>query len=151
MELEYKIETAKIEDLKEILELQHLAYITEAKRFNNMNIQPLTETLDELINEFNNGLVIKMTIDNKIIGSIRAKEDNNTVYIGKLMVHPDCRNKGYGSMLVLEIEKHYSNKRFELFTSTRSIENIRMYERLGYKPFKTEKIDSELEFIYLEK
>lgn len=145
------IEKAKFDDLKEILDLQHLAYITEAKRFNNMNIQPLTETLNELIEEFNKGIVLKLTIDNKIVGSIRAYEKDDTAYIGKLMVHPEYRNKGYGSMLLKEIEECYKNKRYELFTSTRSIENIRMYERVGYKPFKTEKIDNELEFIYLEK
>ena len=145
------IEKAKHDDLKEILDLQHLAYITEAKRFNNMNIQPLTETLNELIEEFNKGIVLKLTIDNKIVGSIRAYEKDDTAYIGKLMVHPEYRNKGYGSMLLKEIEECYKNKRFELFTSTRSIENIRMYERVGYKPYKTEKIDNELEFIYLEK
>ncbi len=145
------IEKAKFDDLKEILDLQHLAYITEAKRFNNMNIQPLTETLNELIEEFNKGIVLKLTIDNKIVGSIRAYEKNDTAYIGKLMVHPEYRNKGYGSMLLKEIEECYNNKRYELFTSTRSIENIRMYERVGYKPFKTERIDNELEFIYLEK
>lgn len=145
------IEKAKFDDLKEILDLQHLAYITEAKRFNKMNNQPLTETLNELIEEFNKGIVLKLTIDNKIVGSIRAYEKDYTVYIGKLMVHPEYRNKGYGSMLLKEIEECYKNKRYELFTSTRSIENIRMYERVGYKPFKTEKIDNELEFIYLEK
>ena len=145
------IEKVKIDDLKEILDLQHLAYITEAKRFNNMNIKPLTETLNELIEEFNKGIVLKLTIDNKIVGSIRAYEKDDTAYIGKLMVHPEYRNKGYESMLLKEIEECYKNKRYELFTSTRSIENIRMYERVGYKQFKTEKIDNELEFIYLEK
>ena len=145
------IEKAYISDLKEILDLQHLAYITEAKRFNNMNIKPLTETLNELIEEFNKGIVLKLTIDNKIVGSIRAYEKDDTAYIGKLMVHPEYRNKGYESMLLKEIEECYKNKRYELFTSTRSIENIRMYERVGYKQFKTEKIDNELEFIYLEK
>ena len=145
------IEKATFNDLKEILDLQRFAYITEAERFNNMNIQPLTETLDELVEEYNKGIVLKLTIDNKIIGSIRAYELNNTVYIGKLMVHQDYRNKGYGSMLLSKIEEYFPNKRYELFTSTRSIENIRMYERVGYKPFKTEKIDNELEFIYLEK
>ena len=145
------IEKATFNDLKEILDLQRFAYITEAERFNNMNIQPLTETLDELVEEYNKGIVLKLTIDNKIIGSIRAYELNNTEYIGKLMVHQDYRNKGYGSMLLSKIEEYFPNKRYELFTSTRSIENIRMYERVGYKPFKTEKIDNELEFIYLEK
>ncbi len=147
----YEISKANFNDLKEILELQHLAYITEAKIYNDMNIEPLTETIDELISEFNNGLVLKLTIDNKIIGSIRAKEKNNTVYIGKLMVHPDYRRNGFGSLLLTELEKMYPNKRYELFTSVRSLENIRLYERLGYVPFKMDDDDKEIQFVYFEK
>ena len=147
----YEITKATYEDLEEILDLQHLAYITEAQRFNNMNIQPLTETLDELIDEYNSGLVIKMTINNKIIGSIRAREENGTVHIGKLMVHPDYRKNGFGSLLLTELENLFPNKRYELFTSTRSLDNIRMYERLGYTPFKIEDEDKEISFVFFEK
>lgn len=147
----YEITKANYEDLEEILDLQHLAYITEAQRFNNMNIQPLTETLDELIDEYNSGLVIKMTINNKIIGSIRAREENGTVHIGKLMVHPDYRRNGFGSLLLTELENLFPNKRYELFTSTRSLDNIRMYERLGYTPFKIEDEDKEISFVFFEK
>ena len=147
----YEITKANYEDLEEILDLQHLAYITEAQRFNNMNIQPLTETLDELIDEYNSGLVIKMTINNKIIGSIRAREENGTVHIGKLMVHPDYRKNGFGSLLLTELENLFPNKRYELFTSTRSLDNIRMYERLGYTPFKIEDEDKEISFVFFEK
>ncbi|MBP5444685.1 MAG: GNAT family N-acetyltransferase [Acholeplasmatales bacterium] len=145
------ITKAKLSDLKEILDLQHLAYISEAKLFNNMNIEPLTETLDDLINEFNNGIVLKLTVDDKIIGSVRTYVKNDTAYIGKLMVHPDYQKKGYGSKLLLEIEKVCNTNRFELFTSTRSIKNIKLYESLGYKQFKIKKVDEELSFIYLEK
>ena len=142
---------ATFDDLNEILDLQHLAYISEAKLFNDMNIQPLTETIDELIDEYNKGLVLKMIIDNKIVGSIRAHESDNTVHIGKLMVHPDYQNRGLGTKLLLEIEKYYPNKRYELFTSTRSIKNIKLYESNGYKIFKTEKVYNDIEFVYLEK
>lgn len=144
------IEKAYISDLKEILDLQHLAYITEARRFDNMNIQPLKETLDELIKEYNKGIILKFVYDNKIIGSIRGYEENNTLYIGKLMVHPDYRNKGFGSMLLLEIEKYYPNNRYELFTSSRSVENIRLYQKMGYSIFKESVVDG-INFIYLEK
>ena len=142
---------AELNDLKEILDLQHLAYISEAKLFNDMTIQPLTETLDELIEEYNKGIVLKFVFENKIIGSIRAHEDNGTIYIGKLMVHPDYQQKGYGTMLIKEIEKMFPNKRFELFTSTRSINNIKLYQKNGYKIFKTEKVYNDLEFVFLEK
>ncbi len=90
------IEKATLKDLKEILDLQHFAYITEANRFNNMSIEPLTETLDELIKEYEKGIVLKMVIDNQIIDSVRGYVDNNTLHIKKLMVHQSFRGNGYG-------------------------------------------------------
>ena len=63
-----------------------------------------------------------------------------------------CRKKkGMGTKLLLEIENQYPNHRYELFTSTKSISNIRLYERLRYKIFKDETVSLELQFIYLEK
>ena len=58
---------------------------------------------------------------------------------------------GVARQLLLEIENQYPNHRYELFTSTKSISNIRLYERLRYKIFKDETVSLELQFIYLEK
>ncbi len=143
---------AEKKDLPEILELQYLAYQSEAALFGSQDIPPLKETLSELDDEFENGIVLKMIDDNgKIIGSVRSKSDESTVYVGKLMVHPDHQKKGYGKKLLREIERFYLNKRLELFTSTRSIDNIKLYEKMGYKKFKEKKITDELVFVYLEK
>lgn len=143
---------AKLDDLKEILQLQYLAYQSEADLFGSRDIPPLKQTLDEVIEEFNNGIILKMIDDNtSIIGSVRAQERNGTVYIGKLMVHPDHRHKGFGTMLLSEIEKYFSVKRYELFTSTRSLDNIRLYQKLGYKIFAHKSINEEFEFVYMEK
>lgn len=139
-------------NLREILDLQYLAYQSEAALFGSKDIPPLKETLSELEAEFEKGIILKMVDDKgKIIGSVRSKSDEKTVYIGKLMVHPDEQKKGYGKKLLCEIERYYPNKRFELFTSTRSIDNIRLYEKMGYKKFKEEKITDELVFVYMEK
>lgn len=147
-----KTETARIEDLQSILELQYLAYQSEADLFGTRDIPPLKQTLEEAEDEYRKGVILKMVDeDGVIIGSVRAHEKDGTAYIGKLMVHPDHRGKGYGSGLLCEIEKHFPGRRFELFTSTRSIDNIRLYEKLGYKMFDRKKINEELEFVYLEK
>lgn len=146
------ITRATEDDLKEILDLQYLAYQSEAALFGNKDILPLKETLPELEEEFINGIVLKMTSeDGRIIGSVRSYAKDKTAYIGKLMVHPDFRGKGYGSKLLREIERYYADKRYELFTSTRSVENIKLYEKLGYKIFDEKKITDELVFVYMEK
>ena len=146
------IKRAEYKNLQEILNLQYLAYQSEAELFGCKDIPPLKQTLDEVIEEFNNGIILKLTDENgAIIGSVRATEKNGTVYIGKLMVHPDHRCKGYGTKLLSEIESCYPDKRYELFTSTRSVDNIRLYEKVGYKIFDRKPVDDELVFVYMEK
>ncbi len=142
---------AEQNDLQEILRLQYLAYQSEAELFGNKDIPPLKQTLSEIIDEFNKGIILKMVIDNRIIGSVRAKEENGTIYIGKLMVHPDYRCKGYGSGLLSEIERCFPKKRYELFTSTRSVDNIRLYQKMGYTIFNRKAVNDELVFVYMEK
>lgn len=145
------IKKAQKEDLEKILELQYLAYQSEAELFGNMGIPPLKQTIEEVYDEFQKGTILKAVDDGTIIGSVRAYQENGTVYIGKLMVHPEMQKKGIGTKLLLEIENEYPNQRYELFTSTKSISNIRLYERLGYKIFKEEAVSQDLQFVYLQK
>ena len=146
------IEKACKEDLKEILSLQYIAYQSDAKLFNTTDIPPLKQTLEEVNEEFQKGIILKATDESgNIIGSVRAYQENGTAYIGKLMVHPDFQKKGIGSMLLSEIEKLFPSMRYELFTSTRSVNNIRLYQKLGYRIFKEENVTEELQFVYMEK
>ena len=143
---------ANRKDLQEILQLQYLAYQSEAELFGSRDIPPLKQTLDEVVGEFKSGVILKMVDDkNAIIGSVRAIERDGTVFIGKLMVHPDHRHKGYGTRLLSEIEKCFPDKRYELFTSTRSINNIRLYQKMGYSIFARKSVNDELVFVYMEK
>ena len=140
------------EDLSEILDLQYLAYQSEARLFNNEDIPPLKQTLVDVENEYQRGIILKALDDDKtIIGSVRAFCDNETVYIGKLMVHPSKQGQGIGTQLLLEMEKQYPKQRYELFTSTRSEKNIALYKKLGYKIFDEEQVTEELRFVYMEK
>jgi len=114
-------------DLQEILDLQYLAYQSEALLLNDFAIPPLKQTLKEVEQEFENGMFLKAIDDNDIIiGSVRAYTKNDTLYIGKLIVHPNFQGQGIGSKLLIEIEKAYPQERYELFTSDRSVKNIRI-------------------------
>ena len=150
--MEILIKKAEKKDLRQILELQYLAYQSEAKLLNNFSIPPLKQTLEEIEQEYKSGFVFFKGIDekNSIIGSVRAYIDNGVAYIGKLIVHPKKQGKGIGAKLLLEIEQECQVERYELFTSDKSIRNIRLYERLGYIKFKEQKADG-FAFVYLEK
>ena len=146
------IEKATEDDLQEILALQYLAYQSEAKLFNNPDIPPLKQTPPEVYSEYEKGILLKaLNEDGKIVGSVRAFCNHDTAYIGKLIVHPDWQRKGIGTRLLLEIEQLCQRERYELFTSTRSTGNIKLYERIGYVIFKETTVNDELRFVYLEK
>lgn len=115
------IEKAEQKDLHIILDLQYLAYQSEAKLFNNPDIPPLSQTLGEVESEYQKGVVLKAVDENNsIIGSVRAYYDKGTVYIGKLMVHPQKQGQGIGTQLLLAIENEFPKQRYELFTSSKS-------------------------------
>lgn len=139
-------------DLKTILELQYLSYQSEAKLFNDFSIPPLKQTYNEVEQEYQSGIFLKAIDENgEIIGSVRAYIDNDTAYIGKLIVRPDKQGQGIGTELLSAIEQNCPVPRYELFTSDKSIKNIQLYERLGYTRFREQKISDELIFVYLEK
>lgn len=147
-----EIRKAEKNDLAEILELQYLAYQSEAELFKSKDIPPLRETLDELADEFNEGEILKLVLDDgTIIGSVRATLKDGTTYIAKLMVHPDFRNRGFGSKLLREIEDCFPDTRYELFTSTKSVDNIRLYQKMGYEIFDQKEMSDEIVFVYMQK
>lgn len=147
-----KIKNVELIDLPSILELQKLCYQENAERYNDFKISPLVQTIDDLKEEFKHCIILKAEDDLKIIGSIRAFEKNGTCYIGRIIVHPNCQNKGIGKKLMVEIENIFQKcLRFELFTGFKDRKNIYFYQKLGYRIFKTEKVTDNFDFIYLEK
>ena len=146
------IQKAERHDLQEILDLQYLAYQSEAKLLNNPHIPPLKQTLEEVEQEYLDGFFLKaVDTDNRIIGSVRAYSKEGTLYIGKLIVRPDLQGQGIGTQLLNAMENTCPHKRYELFTSSKSVRNIKLYERLGYKIFIEKPVSEDLKFIYLEK
>jgi ribosomal protein S18 acetylase RimI-like enzyme len=146
------IEPARIEDARDILELQRLAYQSEAAIYNDYSIPPLTQTLEGMKNDIVQQLCLKASQDGMIVGSVRALKKGDICEIGRLIVHPDFQGRGIGKKLMLEIEGSFKGvKRFELFTGHKSERNIALYQKLGYIIFNTEKISEKLQLVFMEK
>lgn len=146
------VEQAAVQDAAEILALQKLAYQSEAELYDDYTIPPLTQTLEEIEAAFKRQVFLRATVEGRIIGSVRADAKEGTCYIGRLIVHPDCQNQGVGTGLMREIEKRFEQiKRYELFTGDRSERNLHLYGKLGYKPFRRERLTNRVVLVFMEK
>jgi ribosomal protein S18 acetylase RimI-like enzyme len=146
------IERADAADAAEILELQKLAYQSEAAIYDDFTIPPLTQTLGEITADFERQVFLKASADETIIGSVRAHQAEETCFIGRLIVHPNFQDRGIGTRLMGEIEKAFRQaKRYELFTGHKSERNLHLYQKLGYEPFRTRVLTQDLTLVFLEK
>lgn len=146
-----EIAQAEIADAQEILALQKLAYQSEAAIYNDYEIPPLTQSLESIRSEFSDHMFLKALEGDKIVGSVRAKSDSDTCYIGRLIVHPDYQNRGIGTALLKEIERCQQAKRYELFTGSKSERNLYLYKKHGYCEFRTEDQTDKVKIVFLQK
>jgi GNAT superfamily N-acetyltransferase len=100
---------ASPDDAPAILELQKLAYQSEARLYDDWNIPPLTQTLDELINDFTTKICLKAEVEGKIVGSVRGHQVEDTCYIERLIVHPNFQGQGIGTTLMAQIESCFDS------------------------------------------
>ncbi len=146
------IDSASVSDAANILELQRLAYQSEAALYHDWSIPPLTQTLEELRTEMSRMAFLKAIENEVVVGSVRAAEHDGTCSIGRLIVHPQYQRRGIGTHLMVAIEAMFPNAAiFELFTGSKSLGNIRLYERLGYTASRTARLSDTVSLVFMSK
>lgn len=95
--------------------------------------------------------MLKLVDDDTIIGSIRYKNVDDMVDVGRLMIHPHYRHRGLAQKLLSRVDRECPNKIKELYTCTKSWSNIRLYEKMGYKSYRVLEEKNRLSFVYMRK
>jgi GNAT superfamily N-acetyltransferase len=150
--MDISITRAISEDALEILALQKTAYQGEAKLYSDWTIPPLTQTPDQIKAEFDRMAFLKAVEAGRIVGSLRASQDADTCFIGRVIVQPELQGKGIGTRLMLEAEDVFPDaRRFELFTGSKSVSNILFYQNLGYRIFREEDLSPKVRLAFMEK
>ncbi len=143
---------ARVDEAEQILTLQRLSYRTEAALYDDWTLPPLTQTLRELLEQYDDHTILAARLEDEVVGSVRARVKGGTCYVGRLVVHPRLQRRGLGERLMREIEASFPDaRRYELFTGHLSEGNLRLYRRLGYEEFREEPISPALRLVYLEK
>lgn len=122
------------------------------------------ESLKELMQQ-PGSFILKYSLENKILGCVYLKQEENKMYLGMLTVSPELQNKGIGKILLAASEDFACKRNYRLiFMSviSKRTELINWYIKHGYiatgvtKPFPEHDPrfgipKTKLEFIILEK
>ena len=147
-----KIEIATIDDVPELMELHNRAFFAIAAEVDWLDAPGLKESLEQAREDFSRYTTIKMLSDEgKIVGSVRGRVEDGSLYIGRLMVQPECQGRGYGKILFREIQKMIPHNRVWLFTCGEVQRIVSFYEREGFRTFNTERFENGHTWISMEK
>lgn len=147
-----RIGLATVAMADELLALQQLCFHEEAEAHQEFNIPPLTQTLESLQRDFLTHTTLAAWQGQWLVGAVRGRRDGRIGRIGRLMVHPDYRNRGLGARLMKAIEAAFPGvDAFELFTGHLSVRNLQIYAHLGYAPYRREVVTPRLTLVHLRK
>ncbi|MFJ4187997.1 MULTISPECIES: GNAT family N-acetyltransferase [unclassified Kitasatospora] len=151
------ISAAAAEDAEQILKLQYLGYQPEAELYGDWAIEPLTQSLESLRAELTEQHVLVARLGDEVVGAVRGHVDAEGIgRIGRLVVHPRMQRHGLGGRLLDALERRMAEDGrpvtvFRLFTGHRSLGNLRLYARQGYRQTAVEPVTSRLSVVHLEK
>lgn len=147
-----EIHAASESDAAEILEVQKQAFYRQGVLYDDFELPPLVQTLEELILDFKAHVFLKALYQGKIVGSVRGATIGMTCHISRLFVHPDHQNRGIGKKLMHAIEDRFSTaRRYELYTGHRSEKSLVFYAKLGYREFQRKPQSDSVMLICMEK
>lgn len=146
-----QIERIGVADAGEVLTIQRAAFVSEALIYGSVDMPPLTQTLEEVEAELRDAYGWVARIDGRLVGAIRAREDDGLLLIGRIAIAPDMQGSGIGQMLLDAAESHSTADEAELFTGSLSEANLRLYERCGYRETQRVEQGEGIQEVYLRK
>jgi tRNA (guanine37-N1)-methyltransferase len=124
-----------IDEAGEALTLQHAAFVAEARIYGTVDIPPLLDTLDDIVREVSSAVMTGAFDGARLVGSVRLTLEGTIGWISRVAVAPDRQGEGIGSALLRQAESTapISVATFQLTAGAKSGDNLRLYERLGYR------------------
>ncbi|GAB40638.1 hypothetical protein GOSPT_113_00270 [Gordonia sputi NBRC 100414] len=100
----------------------------------------LTQTLLDLLTELSGSAVRAwgIRVNGRLVASMRIRVDRDVAEVMRLVVAPDMQGRGMGTRLLAAVDSVIPENvtRVELFTGERSVANIRLYQRMGYREIR---------------
>ena len=130
-----EVRTATASDAGEILTLQLACWVHEAQVNERLDIPPLREELAAVQAWLETWTTFVVRSGPRLVAAARARLEDDTWDIGRLMVAPDLRGRGLGRWLLGYVESAAppDARRLSLLTGARSERTLRMCKKAGYR------------------
>lgn len=151
MDLSVEIHLISPADAGEVFTLCRAAYLSEAELYQTFSLPPLTQTLENVVEDLNSHGGFVLRSHGRLIGTVQIRADHDVVHIGRLAVAPDLQGRGLGTLLLTTVEQHTDARVARLFTGYKSAPNIALYSRLGYVETHRSTDAIGIELVHLEK
>lgn len=141
MNIEPTIRRAMLRDVAAISALTDLAYSKYVPRIGRKP-QPMTTDYQHFVE---NHPVWVLEIEQQIAGVLVLQNEESTLLIYSVAIHPDQQKRGYGRLLLAWAEQEAKKAGYEtvqLYTNAKMAENIALYTRLGYQQTGREPVDT---------
>jgi ribosomal protein S18 acetylase RimI-like enzyme len=134
---------------EEVLSVQIPSYKVEAELIECSDIPPLKDTVDTL--QKCGETFFGYYLNEGLCGAISLKDENNTIDIHRLIVHPDHFRKGIAQKLLEFIERIEGIKSLIVSTGSKNTPAINFYEKNGFKKVNQIIVNENLSLTSLEK
>jgi tRNA (guanine37-N1)-methyltransferase len=130
-----ELRTVRPGDAGELLTLQRACWVQETWSNPGLEIDALTETLDDVRTWISEGTTLVARSAGRLVGAVRGRQHGTSWDIGRLMVAPDLQGRGLGRTLLERIVDLAppGTTELELFTGAGSTRNQRMYKKAGFR------------------
>ncbi len=133
---QWRIEPAVPADAGELLTLQRACWVQEAIANDSVTgIPALAESLDDVRRWLGEWSTWVVRVEGRLVGAVRGRMEGEAWDIGRIMVVPDLQGRGLGRLLLEHVQDAAPPEAtsYVLFTGHRSVDNIRMYRRAGFR------------------
>jgi len=153
--VEVRIERAKLEDAKLILEGQRKCFLPLLERYQDHDLNPCNEKLESIQKSIIEHYFYKILVDGKFSGAVYVHENPDKLHmkLHTIYVLPEYQNLGVAQKAIEYVEKiHNCAVEWVLETPHDLEKNHHLYEKMGYvKTGKTEKINDRLTIVHFKK
>lgn len=148
------IREASRDDLSQVLSVQRDAFGRVAAQLgiDPSGLPPLLESLQDLRQLLDTGMRFFVAEDSgRVIGSVRGRQSDATVDIGRLVVDGAYLRRGVATRLMDALEAGFpSATTFLLFTGADAVEPLALYVGRGYRVVRID-ASGPVELVWLEK